>query len=110
MSESRSTFQPPLAAAQQGAQDCPLIADLIDYAFGRGLAPGSRRIEEHLRDKNCSSCRSWLEKATRLQAEPWPDADGTLSPAAPLPKVLGASPWQGDLFRELEKRLAALEE
>lgn len=109
MSESRSTFQPP-AAMQQGAHDCPLIAELIDYAFGRGIPSGSRRIEQHLRDKNCSSCRAWIEKATRLHAEPWPDADGTLSPAAPPRKALGASAWQGDLFRELEKRLAALAE
>jgi hypothetical protein len=103
---------------------CPPVADLIQYALGQASADERRRIETHLRDEDCSPCRSWIEKAGALRTELWPDAKNkppsspifaasaafSPPPATALPPVLDSTRWQQDAFRDLECRLRLLDE
>ncbi len=43
--------------------DCPLTADLIEFAQGRADAPTAARVQEHV--PGCDACRAWLEAYER---------------------------------------------
>src|SRR5262245_43335114 len=90
------------------ANDCPCVADLIDFAEGRSGAAERRRVEAHLASTNCTSCRSWITKAAGAPvAEPAP-----FRAAAPKAKQRGAdeATWRQQAFGDLERRLRKLDE
>jgi len=91
------------------ANDCPCVADLIDFAEGRIAPADRRRVEAHLASTNCTSCRSWITKAAGppAAAEPTP-----FRAAAPQAKQRGAdeAAWRQQAFGDLERRLRQLEE
>jgi hypothetical protein len=47
--------------------DCPLTADLIEYAQGQADAAVAGRVKEHV--PGCDACRTWLEAYQRGWAE-----------------------------------------
>jgi hypothetical protein len=105
-----------------GTDNCPRVADLIDYALGQASSDDRQRVEAHLQNEDCSICRSWVEKAARLRAEPWPNGSLTPTPvalslpAAASPPVNSPTPippsskFQRQALADLEERLRALEE
>ena len=124
MSDQRFMPPPVSGHSQQGTKGCPCVADLIHYALGQAAPDERQRIEAHLQNANCGHCRSWIEKAGRLGAEPWSGARSKaagipaspvslFSPhptfAAPAPPS-DTSPWQQEALRDLERRLQLLDE
>ncbi len=117
-------FASPLpAATSETTTTCPGLADLIDYALGRATPLERQRIEDHLQLRSCSHCQAWVEQAARFRQEPNVGEKNLASgpakrPAFPssLPSVSDRTPvpenakWQGQVFRDLEKRLRLLEE
>jgi hypothetical protein len=103
--------------------ECPCVAELIKYAVGRASTGECRRVEEHLRQGECETCRSWLDQAGRFRTAPAPEATprwrgeplGAVAlPRRPVPgeqTPLPESPrWQRQAFADLEERLRHLEE
>jgi hypothetical protein len=91
------------------ADDCPCVADLIDFAEGRSGADDRRRIEAHLESTHCTYCQSWIDKAS---GNPAP-ATGPFRAAALRGKrapVGDDASWQKQAFLDLEQRLKQLEE
>src|SRR5205814_2327937 len=108
--------------ARIGTDDCPHVADLINYALGHCLNDERRQVEAHLQKGECSGCQGWVDRATRLRAEPGPDvsagdlslalrgvaaAPATTSDPTPIPS---SSQWQRRVFLDLEDRLQRLED
>lgn len=120
MADQISASPPATATASVGTDDCPHVADLINYALGRCLKDERRRVEEHLQKGECTRCRGWVEKASSLREETSIDLDGvsfSLRNVPPPPKptsdptpIPSSSQWQRRVFLDLEKRLLGLEE
>lgn len=122
MSEPR--FMPAPARASVGADVCPCVAELIGYALGQVSHEDRQRIDAHLQKENCDHCRGWIEQAARYRTEPRPvplgkeaglHATFALPPALPpvssdQTPVPPSARWQQQAFRDLEKRLRALED
>jgi hypothetical protein len=121
MSERHFTSAPITMKMPVGTDNCPRVADLIDYALGQANADDRQRVEAHLQTEECNICRSWVEKAARLRAEPWPNGTLTPTPVAlsapaasapinsPTP-IPPSSKFQRQVLTDLEERLRALEE
>lgn len=89
------------------ANECPCVADLIDFAEGRSATADRRRIEAHLAGTNCVHCRGWVAKAA-----PPAGAPPTFRAAAPQAKQSGPdeAAWRQQAFGDLEQRLRGLDE
>jgi hypothetical protein len=95
------------------------VADLIDFALGRGSSALDDQVRNHLLIDNCNSCRSWVEQAMLHRTEPainWMHMN--ISPvrqfSSPTPSsdptpVPENAKWQRRAFRDLETRLGLLE-
>ena len=90
--------RPPLKAA-----DCPLVADLIDYALGHAAPEDRQRIDDHLADGHCKPCRRWIDQAGSYR-------NTALANSPSVPTKLDGAQWQRQAFHDLEKRLRGLEE
>jgi anti-sigma factor RsiW len=114
---------PPAAGTPDvGTDDCPHVADLINYALGRCLMDERRRVEGHLQKGECDACRSWVEKAAGFREAAPAEVGGrpfsaTLRGVPPAPKptsdptpIPSSSQWQRRVFRDLAERLQRLEE
>jgi hypothetical protein len=102
---------------------CPSVGDLIEYALGRCSGDQHRRIEAHLQAGGCRYCEGWVERAARRgEARSGVPPHG-LDPRSVSPSLPGPPPvpiqdstpipesakWQRQAFRDLERRLQALE-
>lgn len=112
---------PPAAGTEQvGTDDCPHVADLINYALGRGLKDERRRVEAHLNKGECPSCQSWVRNASSLREETTVELDGVsfslrgIRPSPPPTSdptpIPSSSQWQRRVFQDLENRLSRLDE
>lgn len=122
MAEHSSASPPAVGTAGIGTDDCPHVADLINYALGRCLLEERRKVEAHLEKRACSACQRWVDKTTNLSEEGPPDLTGrefapelkgiaTPPPPTPDPTPIpSSSQWQRRVFRDLEERLCRLEE
>jgi predicted anti-sigma-YlaC factor YlaD len=90
--------RPPLKAPE-----CPLVADLIDYALGHAAPEDRHRIDDHLNNGHCKDCRRWIDQAGSYRST-------SLSNPANAPTKLDTAQWQRQAFLDLEKRLRGLEE
>ena len=95
---ANASGRPPLKAAE-----CPLVADLIDYALGHAAAENRQRIDDHLADSSCKHCRRWIDQAGSYRST-------SLSSPPNSPTKLDSAQWQRQAFLDLEKRLRGLEE
>ena len=101
-------------------QTCPQVSDLIDFALGRSSASLSDQVREHLMIDNCHFCRRWVEQAAQHRTGPsidWMQLDvGPLrqftssNPSSDPTPVPENAKWQRQAFRDLEARLANLEQ
>src|SRR3954471_22980494 len=121
MAERRPAAPP--AAAVPATAVCPPVADLINYALGRPAGDARRAVEAHLNGGGCPDCRRWVEKAARSGNEMDVDLETNSPLSAEVPSrspspALSAdftplptnAKWRRDAFRDLEKRLRALDE
>ena len=122
MADQPITSPPVPGTPQLGTDDCPPVADLINYAVGRCLIDERRRVEGHLQKGECAACRSWVDKAAGFREVASADLgsrpfSATLPGIAPPPKptsdptpIPSSSQWQRRVFRDLAERLRQLEE
>ena len=118
MADRHFVASPASEKAPRETDLCPRVAVLIDYALGQSSGDNRQRVDEHLTHDDCSSCRGWVEKATRFCTEPMPNGSlpATPSPRASAPSVSDPTPiptsskFQRQAFRDLEERLRLLEE
>jgi hypothetical protein len=102
------------------ATTCPYVADLIEFVVGQSAKDLEEQIRYHLVADNCSSCRSWVDQANRYRDKPPIDWSKMSLTAIPLQSALPSSSdptpvpenakWQRQAFRDLERRLALLEQ
>ncbi len=120
MADQTIASPPAAGTARVGTDDCPHVADLINYALGRCLNDERRRVEAHLNKGECGSCRSWVDKASSLREETSLELDGVSFslrnlPPSPAPTsdrtpIPSSSQWQKRVFQDLDARLRRLEE
>src|SRR5438132_13490404 len=90
MAERISVSPPPSPTGRIGTDDCPHVADLINFALGQGLAEERRRVELHLEKGECTLCQGWVDQARLFREERGQGAQGgklscTFSGLAPPP-------------------------
>jgi hypothetical protein len=107
MSPFRSEFRPAGASPALKTAPCPAVADLLDFAQGRAGPDDRQRIEVHLQSTSCPHCRRWLANSSSLPADPF---DPPPLRSAALPPTADSSPWQQQVFQDLEKRLQQLDD
>lgn len=120
MADQTIASPPAAGTANVGTEECPYVADLINYALGRCLKDERKRVEDHLKKGECTTCRGWVEKASSLRELDDIDWDGvkfSLQGVRPAPPptsdptpIPSSSQWQRRVFKDLEKRLLGLDE
>jgi hypothetical protein len=73
MADRHIVSSPALPKSRVMTDQCPRVAELIDYALGQGSNDDRQRVEAHLKGDDCTVCRSWVEKANGFRAEPNPN-------------------------------------
>ena len=100
-------------------QICPPVADLIEFALGRGSGALDDQVRNHLLIDNCNACQSWIDQAMLHRTEPAPDwmqmnigplgHFSSSTPSSDPTPVPENAKWQRSAFRDLEARLGLLE-